>query len=62
MQLTGEQQAAGSTASGAQAPPSTDEQQGFLEEFMRVQHRNHEAAIHQLQASHAKELFFFGTK
>ena len=54
--MTGEQQAATSTASGAQAPPFTAEQQGFLEEFMRVQHRNHEAAIHQLQASHAEEL------
>ena len=43
--MTGEQQAAASTASGAQAPPFTAEQQGFLEEFMRVQHRNHEAAI-----------------
>ena len=29
----------------------TVEQQGFLEELMRVQHRNHEAAIHQLQAN-----------
>ena len=34
-----------------------DDCQGVsLEEFMRVQHRNHEAAIHQLQASHAEEL------
>ena len=48
--MTGEQQAATSTASGAQAPPFTAKQQGFLEEFVRVQHRNHEAAIHQLQA------------
>ena len=54
--MTGEQQAATPTASGAQAPPFTVEHQGFLEEFMRVQHRNHEVAIHQLQASHAEEL------
>ena len=34
-----------------------DDSQGVsLEEFMRVQHRNHEAAIHQLQASHAEVL------
>ena len=34
-----------------------DDSQGVpLEEFMRVQHRNHEAAIHQLQASQAEEL------
>ena len=54
--MTGVQQAATSTASGAHAPPFTAEQQGFLEEFMRVQHLNHEAAIHQLQISHAEEL------
>ena len=54
--MTSWQQAATPTASGAQAPPFTVKQQGFFEEFMRVQHRNHEAAIHQLQASHAEEL------
>ena len=49
--MTSEQQAATPTTSGAQAPLFTFEQQGFLEEFMRVQHLNHEAAIHQLHAS-----------
>ena len=37
-------------------PPFTVEQQSFLEEFMVVQHLNHETAIHQLQVSHAEEL------
>ena len=54
--MTSEQQAATPTTSGAQAPPFTVERRGFLEEFMRVQDRNHEAAIHQLQDSHAVEL------
>ena len=54
--MTCEQQAATSTASGVQAPPFTAEQQSFLEEFMMVQHHNHEAATQQLQASHAEEL------
>ena len=44
------------SVSVVQAPPFTAEQQSFLEEFMMVQHRNHEAAIHQLHASHAEEL------
>ena len=54
--MTGEQQTAAPSVSAAQAPPFTADQQSFLEEFMMVQHRNHEAAIHQLQASHAEEL------
>ena len=55
--MTEEQQAATPQASSvAQRPPFTVEQQSFIEEFMRVQHQNHEAAIHQLQASHAEEL------
>ena len=54
--MTGEQQTATPTVSAVQTPPFTAEQQSFLEEFMMVQHRNHEAAIHQLQASHAEEL------
>ena len=54
--MTGEQQTAAPSVSAVQAPPFTAEQQSFLEEFMMVQHRNHEAAIHQLQASHAEEL------
>ena len=54
--MTGEQQIAAPTVSAVQTPPFTAEQQGFLEEFMMVQHQNHEAVIHQLQASHAEEL------
>ena len=54
--MTGEQQTAAPSVSTVQAPPFTAEQQSFLEEFMMVQHPNHEAAIHQLQASHAEEL------
>ena len=54
--MTGEQQTAAPSVSAVQAPLFTAEQQSFLEEFMMVQHRNHEAAIHQLQASHAEEL------
>ena len=54
--MIGEQKAATPTASGAQAIPFTVEQQGFLEEFISVQHHNHEAAIHELQASHAEEI------
>ena len=54
--MNGEQQTAAPTVSAAQAPPFTAEQQSFLEEFMMVQHLNHETAIHQLQASHAEEL------
>ena len=54
--MTGEQQTAAPTVSAAQAPPFTAEQQSFLEEFMMVQHLNHETAIHQLQPSNAEEL------
>ena len=54
--MNSEQQTTAPTVSAAQAPPFTAEQQSFLEEFMMVQHLNHETAIHQLQASHAEEL------
>ena len=40
--MTGEQQTAAPTVSAVQAPPFTAEQQSFLEEFMVVQHHNHE--------------------